>query len=86
MRWWRLAATGALLLWVLGTAYLRARQRNRELGLAVLLAGAGVIMIVSSALLPRPPVTVALASVLLVGAVMALAGSVMVILLKGFRD
>ena len=46
MRWWRLALGGALLLWVVGTAYRQARKRDRELGLAVLLLGAamGVVL------------------------------------------
>jgi hypothetical protein len=86
MRWWRLAVGGALLAWVLGVAYGRARKRGREFGLAVLLLGAAVVMFFSSAFLPRPPVTIALASVLVVGAIVALAGAMAVVLWKGFRD
>jgi len=84
--WWRLYLGGAVLVWVLATAYRRARARNRELGLAVLLLGVGVTMFLASAFAPRPPVTIAMAAVLLVGSMAALAGAIAVVLWKGFRE
>ena len=86
MKWWRLALGGGLLLWVLATAYRRARARDRELGLAVLLLGGAALMFVAAALVPRPPMTGSLATVFLVGCVVSLAGAVAVVLAKGFRD
>jgi hypothetical protein len=86
VRSWRLALGGALLVWVLATAYRRARARHRELGLAVLLLGAAVFMFIAAALAPRPPMTISLATAFLVGSIAALAGAIAVLLAKGFRD
>ncbi len=86
MRWWRFAIGGTLLAWVLATAYRRARARDRALGLAVALLGAAVVMFLASAFAPRPPVSIVVASVLLVGSIAALAGAIAVVLWKGFRE
>lgn len=86
MRWWRLALGGALLLWLLGTAYLQAKRRDRELGLAVLLVGAAFIAFAVAAVMPRPPVTAAVASILVVGSVALLGAAIAVVLIRGFRD
>jgi hypothetical protein len=84
VRWWRLFLGGALLAWVLVAAYRRARARHRELGFAVLLLEAAVIMFLASAFAPRPPVTIEIAAVLLVGSLATLAGAIAVVLWKGF--
>lgn len=86
MRWWRLALGGALLLWVLGTAYVQARRRGRELGLAVLLVGGAVVAYVAAAVLPRPPMPEAAAMILVVGSLLLLAGAMGVLLWHGFRQ
>ena len=86
MRWWRLALGGALLLWVLGTAYGQARRRDRELGLAVLLLASAVCMFAAAALVPRPPMPLAAASLLVVGSVVMLGAAMGVLLWRGFRD
>jgi len=86
VRWWRLALGGALLLWVLGTAYVQARRRGRELGLAVLLVGGAVVAYIAAALIPRPPMTEAVATFLVVGSLLLLAGAIAVLLWHGFRQ
>ncbi len=86
MRWWRLALGAALLLWVLGTAYYRARRRGRELGLAVLLVGGGIILFGAAALAPRPPMSVAVSKLMVVGSVILLGMAMVVILWRGFRE
>ena len=86
MRWWRLGLGGALLAWVLATAYRRARSRGRQVGLAALLLGTAVVMFVAASLAPRPPMTIALATVLIVGCIAVLAGAIALVLWKGFRD
>ena len=83
---WRLLLGGTLLLLVLGTAYLQARRRGRALGAAVLLAGLGIFMFVAAGLVPRPPMTAPAASMLVVGAIVMLAGAMSVLLLRGFRE
>jgi len=85
VRWWRFALGGALLAWVVLTAYRRARARDRKLGSAVLLTGAAIAMLAAAALTPRPPMTVGAAAGLVVGATGALAGALGVVLSKGFR-
>ena len=86
MRWWRFSLGGALLAWVVLTAYRRAKERDRKLGSAVLLVGAAIAMFAAAALAPRPPMTVTLAAVLIVGVIVALAGAIAVVLSKGFRQ
>ena len=86
MRWWRLALGGALLLWVVGTAYRQARKRDRELGLAVLLLGAAVCLFLAAGLVPRPPMPLAVASLLVVGSIVMLGAAMGVVLWRGFRD
>ena len=86
MRLWRLALGGALLLWVLGTAYRQARKRDRELGLAVLLFGSAVFMFLAAALVPRPPMPVPVASLLVVGSIVTLGAAMGVVVWRGFRD
>ncbi len=86
MRWWRLALGGALLAWVLGTAYRQARRRNRELGTAVLLLGSAIFMFSAAAVFPRPPMTAELAAVLVVGSIVLIGGAMGVVLWRGFRD
>ncbi len=85
MRWWRLALGGALLAWVLGTAYRQARKRDRELGLAVLLFGAAVVMFALAALAPRPPMPDSAAAGLVVGSIIVLGAAFAVVLWRGFR-
>jgi hypothetical protein len=86
VRWWRLALGGALLLWVVGTAYRQARKRDRELGLAVLLLGSAVCMFLAAALVPRPPMPLAVSSLLVVGSIVMLGAAMGVVLWRGFRD
>jgi uncharacterized membrane protein len=86
MRWWRFALGGALLAWVLVTAYRRARERDRRLAPAVLLVGAAIAMFAAAALVPRPPMTITLAAALVVGSIAALAGAIAVVLSKGFGE
>lgn len=86
MRWWRFALGGALLAWVLVTAYRRARARDRKLGSAVLLVGTAIAMFAAAAVVPRPPMTITLAAVFVVGSIAALAGAIAVVLSKGFRQ
>ncbi len=86
MRWWRLALGGALLAWLLGTAYVQARRRDRELGVAVLLFGAAATVFIVAALVPRPPMTAAAASFLVIGSVVLLGAAIGVVLFRGFRD
>lgn len=86
MRWWRLALGGALLAWVLGTAYVQARKRNRDLGTAVLLLGCAIFMFAAAAMVPRPPMTVLVSSLLVIASVMLLAAAMAVVLWRGFRD
>jgi hypothetical protein len=86
VRWWRYALGGALLVWLLGTAYLQARRRNRQLGIAVLLLGLAVMMFATAAVVPRPPMTDAVAPILIVGSVVLLGAAMAAVLLKGFRE
>jgi hypothetical protein len=86
LRWWRFAAGGALLLWVLGTAYRQARMRGRELSLAVVLVGVAAFMFAAGALMPRPPLSAEAGSVLVVGSIAVLAAAMAVLLWRGFRE
>jgi heme A synthase len=86
VRWWRLAAGGAILAWVLGVAYHQARRRNRELGAAVVLVGLAILMFVTGALAPRPPMPLELASILVVGSIVVLGGAMALVLWRGFRE
>lgn len=86
MRWWRLALGGALLAWVLGTAYHQARRRNRDLGTAVLMLGSAVFLFVAAAVVPRPPMTSELAAVFVVASILLIGGAMGVVLWRGFRD
>jgi len=86
VRWWRLALGGALLVWVLGTAYRQARRRDRTFGLAVLLLGTAVLMFSAAALIPRPPMPPAVASLLVVGSIVMLGAAMGVVVWRGFRD
>jgi len=86
VRWWRLALGGTLLAWVLATAYRRARSRGRRVGLAVLLLGTALAMFLAASFAPRPPMTIALATALIVGCIAVLAGAVALVLWGGFRD
>ena len=86
MRWWRFALGGALLAWVVVTAYRRARVRHREVSFAILLLAAAIVMFAAGALAPRPPVTIAISMALAMGSIAALAGAIAVILWKGFRE
>jgi hypothetical protein len=83
---WRLLLGGALLVFVLGTAYLQARRRGRALGTAVLLAGTGVVMFAAAALVPRPPMPGLLAKALVLGAMGTFAAAMAVLLARGFRE
>lgn len=75
-----------MFLWVLGAAYQRARERGRDLGLAVLLVGGGVLLFAASALAPRPPVSVMASKLMVVGSVILLGTAMVVILWRGFRE
>jgi membrane protein YdbS with pleckstrin-like domain len=86
VRWWRLAAGGAILLWVLGTAYRQAHRRGRELGAAVVLVGVAVFMFAVGALAPRPPLSADAAAVLVVGSVVLLGVAMAIVLWRGFRE
>lgn len=86
MRWWRLALGGFLLVWVLGTAYVQARQRGRSIGLAILFFGGAIFLFAAAALVPRPPMEAGTASVLVVAAIVSLAMAMAVMLWRGFRS
>jgi len=86
VRWWRYAFGAGLLLWVLGIAYRQARRRNRELGIAVLLAGGAFFLFATAALVPRPPMTATAASVCIIASVICLAVGIGIVLWKGFSD
>jgi len=85
VRWWRLALGGALLIWVLGTAYFQARRRGRRIGPAPFFLACAVICFAAASLLPRPPVTFFLSQVLIVASVVLLALAMAVVLWRGFR-
>jgi len=85
VRWWRLALGGALLAWVLGTAYQQARRRGRELGGAVLLLAAALLSFAAAALVPRPPLTDLASVVLVIASLLFLALAMGLLLMRGFR-
>ena len=86
MRWWRFGLGGALLAWVLGTAYFQARRRGRNIGLAVLLFAAAAIAFVIASLYPWPAqIPPAYPSALIVASIALLALSMAVILWRGFH-
>jgi len=76
----------ALLVWVLGAAYHRARRRGRDLGLAVLFVGGGVILFAAAAVVPRPPMPLLVSKLMVVGSVILLGMAMGVILWRGFRE
>lgn len=84
LRWWKLTLGAALLLWVLGTAYLQARRRGRRIGLALLLVGAAALSFAAAAFAPEPPLTPSLASLLVVASIISLALAIAFVLWKGF--
>lgn len=75
-----------MLLWVLGVAYFQARRRGRRVGLALFLLAVAILAFGTAAFAPRPPVSDALAQVLVVASVLCLALSMAVVLLRGFRS
>ncbi len=83
---WRLLLGGALLVLVLGTAYLQARRRGRALGAAVLLAGLGALAFATAALVPRPPMTIVASNIMVVASVAMFAAAMAILVLRGFRD
>jgi peptidoglycan/LPS O-acetylase OafA/YrhL len=85
VRWWQLVLGGALLIWVLGTAYHQARRRGRKIGLALVFLWAAVVCFASASLLPRPPVTFLWSQGLIVASIVLLALAMAVVLWKGFR-
>ena len=88
MRWWRMALGTALLTWVLGTAYLQARRRGRNLGivrLGGLLVAAAALFFGVAALVPRPPMSLSAASEMVVASLALLAAAVALVLWRGFR-
>lgn len=85
MRWWRLVFGALLLVWVLGTAYVQARQRGRDIGLAIVFFGGAVFLFATAALVPRPPMATGTASVMVVAAIALLALAMAVMLWRGFR-
>lgn len=85
MRWWRLALGGALLAWVLGTAYLQARRRGRRIGASLLLSGAALLLFAVASLVPRPPVSDQLSGAMVIGSIALLALAAALLLWQGFR-
>lgn len=85
MRWWKLALGGALLAWVLGTAYHQARRRGRDLGGAVLLLAAALLSFATAALVPRPQLTDLASVVLVIASLLFLALAMGLLLMRGFR-
>lgn len=51
-----------------------------------MLLEAAAVMFVAASLAPRPPMTIALATALIVGCIAVLAGAVALVLWGGFRD
>lgn len=84
MRWWHLGLGGALLVWILGTAYLQARRRGRKIGPALLFLGASVFLFAAAALVPRPPLSAGLASLFTIASIVSLALAMAVVLWRGF--
>jgi uncharacterized membrane-anchored protein YitT (DUF2179 family) len=85
VRYWQFGLGGALLVWILGTAYLQARRRRRRMGLALLFLAAAVVCFAGAVFLPQPPLTATLSSALVVASIIALALAMAVILWHGFR-
>jgi hypothetical protein len=85
VRWWRLALGGALLLWVLGTAYVQAKRRGRRIGVALLFSGGAVLVFAAAALVPQPPMTASVAEGLVVTSIVLLGLAMAVVLWRGFR-
>jgi len=86
VRWWKLALGGALLAWVLGTAYLQARRRGRRIGLALLLLGATIVLFALAAFFPWPQqVSSIYPQAMVVSSILLLALSIAVVLWRGFR-
>ena len=75
-----------MLVWVLGAAYYRARRRGRELGAAVLLAGAGIFLFATAVVAPRPPMTPLISNCLAVASVILLGMAMGIVLWRGFRE
>lgn len=85
MRYWQFALGAALLLWILGTAYLQARRRRRRIGLALFFLALAAACYLAAAFLPEPPLNTALSSALVVASIVGLALAMAVILWHGFR-
>ena len=86
MRLWRWAPGILLLLWLVATAYLAARRRGRAgLAFAFPLAGVAALCYLTAVFAPRPPVTVTLATVLIIASLSSLAGAIGLVFRQGFR-
>jgi hypothetical protein len=86
VRYWQFGLGGALLVWILGTAYLQARRRGRRMGLALFFLGVAVVCYAEAVFLPQPPFTPVFSSALVVASIIALALAMAVILWHGFRN
>jgi len=85
VRWWRFAVGGALLAWVLGTAYVQARRRGRNIGPAIVLfAGAALAFATASFYTWSAETPAVYPSALIVASIALLALGVAVVLWRGF--
>lgn len=86
MRWWWLASGGAVLVWVLGTAYSQARRRGRKVGSALVLLALAAVLFATAGLTPwsqqTPP---SYPAAMVVASIALLALSMAVVLWRGFR-
>jgi len=83
VRWWQIGLGGALVVWLLGTAYWQARRRGRRIGAALFFLAAAVLLFAAASFLPRPPLTPSAGSVLIVGSVVSLGLAMAIILWHG---
>lgn len=81
-----MASGGAVLAWVLGTAYSQARRRGRKIGPALLLFALAVVLFATAGLTPWPQQTPpSYPSAMVVASIALLALSMAVVLWRGFR-
>jgi hypothetical protein len=81
VRWLYYGMAGAVLIWVLGTAYIQARRRGRNIGLALLFLAAAALLF-TTAVVPQSTVV---SQVMVISSIVLLALAMGVVLYHGFR-